>query len=106
MFGTSDVRIDLLLADVVLPGGMKGNEVAHRLKDIRPDLHVLDMSGYTENAIVHQGRLDDGVHLIGKPLAREVLARKIAEILDSPAPAPQESGNVVPLRGRAGLSGK
>ena len=77
--------VDLLLADIVLPGGMKGNEVARRLAPLRPGLRVLFMSGYTENAIVHHGRLDDGVHLIGKPFTREQLALKIAEVLGQPA---------------------
>ncbi len=96
VFGTSDGGIDLLLADVVLPGGMKGNEVARRLQAIRPDLRVLFMSGYTENAIVHHGRLDDGVQLIGKPFTREVLARKVAEVLAAVAPPKaQASGNVI-----------
>lgn len=48
---------------------------------MRPDLKVLFMSGYTESSIVHQGRLDDGVHLIGKPFRREQLARKVADVL-------------------------
>ncbi|RAI59964.1 histidine kinase [Roseicella frigidaeris] len=81
--------IDLLLADIVLPGGMKGNEVARRLAPLRPGLRVLFMSGYTENAIVHHGRLDDGVHLIGKPFTREQLALKIAEVLRRPAASAQ-----------------
>jgi signal transduction histidine kinase len=95
-FKASDGGIDLLLADVVLPGGMKGNEVARRLQALRPDLRVLFMSGYTENAIVHHGRLDDGVQLIGKPFTREVLARKISEILSpSGPPKAQGPGNVI-----------
>ncbi len=58
------------------------------------------MSGYTENAIVHQGRLDDGVQLIAKPFQREQLARKVAEVLG--ADAVSTGGNVVTLRDRAG----
>ena len=77
--------IDLLLADVVLPGGMKGSEAARRMAELRPGLRVLFMSGYTENAIVHHGRLDDGVQLIGKPFQREHLARRVAEVLGRPA---------------------
>jgi two-component SAPR family response regulator len=75
----------MLLSDIVLTGRMKGNELARRLTEIRPQLRVLFMSGYTENAIVHHGRLDDGVQLIGKPFHREQLARKVAEVLGLPA---------------------
>ncbi len=75
------VSLDLALIDVVLPGGMKGSEVARRLVEARPGLRILFMSGYTENAIVHQGRLDDGVLLISKPFEREQLALKVAEAL-------------------------
>lgn len=81
VFGENDAKVDLLLADIVLPGGMKGNEVARRLNQVRPGLKALFMSGYTENAIVHHGRLDDGVQLIGKPFQRQHLARKVAEML-------------------------
>jgi CheY-like chemotaxis protein len=81
VFGENDAKVDLLLADIVLTGGMKGNEVARRLAAVRPGLLTLFMSGYTENAIVHHGRLDDGVQLIGKPFQRQQLARKVAEIL-------------------------
>jgi CheY-like chemotaxis protein len=97
-FGENGARIDLLLSDVVLPGGMKGHEVARRLNQIRPGLPVLFMSGYTENAIVHHGRLDDGVHFIGKPFEREQLARKVAQVLGtSTTPLRMEDGKVVPL---------
>ncbi|WP_431271116.1 response regulator [Dankookia sp. P2] len=94
--------IDLLLADIILPGGMKGSEVARRLAGLRPGLRVLFMSGYTENAIVHHGRLDDGVQLIGKPFPREQLARKLAEVLGRPAAgASPVAGNVIDLTARA-----
>ncbi|TDH59542.1 response regulator [Dankookia rubra] len=97
------VPIDLLLADVVLPGGMKGSEVARRLTELRPGLRVLFMSGYTENAIVHHGRLDDGVQLIGKPFSREQLARKVVEALGWPsaAAAPPVAANIIELGARA-----
>ena len=88
VFGENDARIDLLLTDVVLTGRMKGNELARRLTEIRPQLRVLFMSGYTENAIVHHGRLDDGVQLIGKPFQREQLARKVAAVLGAGEIAP------------------
>jgi signal transduction histidine kinase len=81
VFGENDAKVDLLLADIVLTGGMKGDVVARRLTEVRPGLKTLFMSGYTENAVVHHGRLDEGVQLIGKPFQREHLARKVAEVL-------------------------
>jgi hypothetical protein len=71
---------------------------------VRPDLRVLYMSGYTENAIVHHGRLDDGVHLIGKPFHREQMARKVAEVLDGAAATAQvaQMPNVIDLATRGG----
>ncbi|HEY7576000.1 MAG TPA: hypothetical protein VH855_00275, partial [Acetobacteraceae bacterium] len=68
-----------------------------------PDLRVLFMSGYTENAIVHHGRLDDGVHLIGKPFHREQFARKVAEVLgDIAMGAAGQAPNVIDLVSRGG----
>ncbi|MAL93757.1 MAG: hybrid sensor histidine kinase/response regulator [Haliea sp.] len=77
-------EFDLLLTDVIMPGGLNGPELAERVRAQRPGLRVLYTSGYTENAIVHQGRLDAGVTLLGKPWRREELARKVREVLDSP----------------------
>jgi CheY-like chemotaxis protein len=104
VFGENDGKVDLLLTDVVLTGRMKGNEVASRLKEIRPELHVLFMSGYTENAIVHHGRLDDGVQLIGKPFHREQIARKVAEVLAGAGTiaAANHVPNVIDLAARSG----
>ena len=74
-------NIDLLFTDVVMPGGLSGRQVADRARAIRPDLPVLFTSGYTENAIVHQGRLDEGVHLLQKPYRRDKLATKIRRVM-------------------------
>lgn len=80
----SGEHIDLLFTDVVMPGGMGGRELAQKALEIKPDLKVLYTSGYTENAIVHHGRLDPGVMLLNKPYRRVDLARKIRAALGNP----------------------
>jgi PAS domain S-box-containing protein len=75
--------IHLLLTDVVMPQ-MSGKELADRLLKMRPEMKVLFMSGYTDNAIVHHGILDDGIAFLQKPLVPDVLARRIREVLDAP----------------------
>jgi CheY-like chemotaxis protein len=76
-------HIDLLLSDVILPGP-NGRELADAALVKRPTLKVLFMTGYSRNAIVHQGRLDEGVQLIQKPLTQTSLAAKIRDVLDRP----------------------
>jgi two-component SAPR family response regulator len=78
------VQIDLLLTDVVLPG-MNGRELATKAQSIRPGLIVLFMTGYSRNAIVHQGRLDPGIELIQKPITQDQLATRIRALLDAGA---------------------
>lgn len=77
----SGVRIDLLFSDVVMPGPLRSVEMARLAARAIPDLKVLFTSGYTQNAIVHGGRLDPGVHLLSKPYSREQLATRIRRLL-------------------------
>lgn len=77
----SGVHIDMLFTDVVMPGPLKSREMAKKAKGRMPHLAVLFTSGYTENSIVHGGRLDAGVQLLSKPYTREALARKIRHVL-------------------------
>jgi signal transduction histidine kinase/CheY-like chemotaxis protein len=106
VFGAHTGHVDLLLTDVVLPGKVRGRDLSERLQAMRPEMPVLFMSGYTENSIVHHGRLDDGVELIGKPFKREQLARKVAEVLAASTSADTASlddrPNVVELKPRRG----
>ena len=76
-----DGPLDLLFTDVVMPG-MTGRELAEEARRLMPGLKVLYTSGYTRNAIVHGGRLDEGVEMIAKPFTYAVLAQKIADVLD------------------------
>ncbi|MGQ9371360.1 response regulator [Azospirillum sp. ST 5-10] len=82
----SGAAIDLLFTDVVMPGPLRSPELARRAREVLPDLAVLFTSGYTENAIVHGGRLDPGVQLLSKPYRREDLARKIRQVLANRRP--------------------
>jgi len=77
----SGMRIDLLFTDVVMPGPLRSPDLARKARERLPNLAVLFTSGYTENAIVHGGRLDAGVDLLGKPYTREALAQKIRQVL-------------------------
>jgi signal transduction histidine kinase len=82
-FDSDPFRIDLLLTDIVMPG-INGRQLADELHYRQPDLRVLFMTGYSRNAIVHQGRLDSGVSLLQKPLTQVMLATEIRDILDRP----------------------
>ncbi len=73
----SGVPIDLMFTDVIMPGGMNGRQLVEAAIKLRPALRVLFTSGYTENAIVHHGRLDAGVLLLAKPYRKPELARMI-----------------------------
>jgi PAS domain S-box-containing protein len=98
----SGMHIDLLFTDVVMPGPVRSVELARQARLLVPDIAVLFTSGYPQNAIVHGGRLDEGVELLSKPYRRTDLARKIRHIFANrqqamgrgalpaqPLPAPQ-----------------
>jgi signal transduction histidine kinase/ActR/RegA family two-component response regulator len=76
------LEFDMLFTDVMLSGGIDGRQLADALRKSRPGLKVLFTSGYTENAIIHHGRLDAGVQLLSKPYRRADLARMIRLVLD------------------------
>jgi PAS domain S-box-containing protein len=79
----SGIRVDLLFTDVVMPGPMKSPELARKARERQPDIAVIFTSGYTDNAIVHGGRLDPGVELLSKPYTLDSLARKVRQVLSS-----------------------
>ncbi|WP_421997750.1 PAS domain S-box protein [Reyranella sp.] len=73
---------DLLLTDVVMPGAINGHALAKAAAEVAPELRIVFMSGYTEDTMVHQGRLDPGVRLLRKPFHKEDLARMVRGALD------------------------
>ena len=79
----SDLRIDLLVTDVGLPGGMNGRQVADAARASRPDLKVLFVTGYAENAAVGNGLLDAGMEVITKPFSMAALGNKVREMIES-----------------------
>ncbi|MDB5526732.1 MAG: hypothetical protein JWM58_4495 [Rhizobium sp.] len=93
----SGVAVDLLFTDVVMPGPMKSADVARKAKERLPNIAVLFTSGYTENSIVHGGRLDPGVELLSKPYSRETLARKIRHLLNNRMQKTMEKASAVVL---------
>ena len=89
-----DGKIDLILTDVVLPG-KNGRQFTDEINARYPEIKVLFMTGYSRNAIVHQGRLDPGVALIQKPLTQASLAAKIREVLESKMARPEAGPSVI-----------
>lgn len=100
----SGVPVDVLFTDVVMPGKLKSPEMAEIARALRPGMVVLFTSGYTENSIVHGGKLDPGVELLSKPYTSEALDRRIRLLLANPtqrgAPAAKQ-GQTSPAAGNA-----
>ncbi|GMO96010.1 ATP-binding protein [Bradyrhizobium sp. TM239] len=80
-------KFDLLFTDIIMPGGMNGRELADAVRLRRPGARVLYTSGYTDDAIVHEGHLDPGVALLRKPYRKSELSQKIREVLAGEPPA-------------------
>ncbi|MET0368278.1 MAG: PAS domain-containing protein [Methylobacterium sp.] len=80
----SDVRIDLLVTDVGLPGGMNGRQMADAGRERRPDLKVLFITGYAENAVLGNGYLRPGMQVLTKPFVLETLATRIKDLIAEP----------------------
>jgi CheY-like chemotaxis protein len=77
----SDVRIDLLITDVGLPGGMNGRQVADAARKLRPGLKVLFVTGYAENALIGHGHLEPGMQVLTKPFPVATLGQRIRDLI-------------------------
>ena len=77
----SAARVDLLITDIGLPGGLNGRQVADAARKLQPDMKVLFITGYAENAVLSHGRIDAGMHVMTKPFAMEGLASRIQSLL-------------------------
>ncbi|MDE1181902.1 ATP-binding protein [Paraburkholderia sp.] len=78
----SNVRIDLLVSDVGLPGGMNGRQMADAARQTRPDLKVLFITGYAENSVIGNGHLEPGMQVMTKPFALETFADRVRQMVD------------------------
>jgi PAS domain S-box-containing protein len=77
----SDIRIDLLVSDVGLPGGMNGRQMADAGRQVRPDLKVLFITGYAENSVIGNGHLQPGMQVLTKPFVVETLASRVRDMM-------------------------
>ena len=77
-------KIDLLVTDVGLPGGMNGRQVADAARSIRPVLPILFITGYAENAVLSHGHLDPGMHVITKPFEFNAFVSRVERLLEKP----------------------
>ena len=77
----SDARVDLLITDVGLPGGMNGRQVADAARARRPDLKILFITGYAENAVLSHGHLAPGMHVLTKPFSMDAMSQRITDLL-------------------------
>jgi len=77
----SDTRVDLLITDVGLPGGMNGRQVAEAARTRRPGLKILFITGYAENAVLSHGHLAPGMHVLTKPFSMDVMSERISDLL-------------------------
>ncbi len=77
----SQARIDLLITDVGLPGGLNGRQVADAARGLRPDLKVLFITGYAENAVVDHGHLAPGMHVLTKPFTMDALGGRVKDLV-------------------------
>ena len=78
----SDARVDLLITDVGLPG-MNGRQMADAARRARPDLKVLFITGFAENAVLGDGRLEHGMHILTKPFEMSALGARIKELIEN-----------------------
>jgi signal transduction histidine kinase/CheY-like chemotaxis protein len=99
-------KFDLLFTDVVMPGNLPTREFTRRAQEMIPDLLVLYTSGYTQNAIVHNGKLDDDAFLLSKPYRKDELARKLRSVFAGTARGPLRPPETIADRQGPPRSGK
>ena len=81
------MRIDLLMTDVGLPGGMNGRQMADAGRARRPDLKVLFITGYAENAALGEGHMAPGMAVVTKPFSVDAMAERVRAMIEAPRPA-------------------